>query len=350
MRDIGKIDRNKISELFYNRLGRPASEIIQGSAFGVDTGVIQIDPKKSLVVASDPASFIPSLGVKESAWLTVILTANDIATSGCLPSYAQFVLNLTHKMTEEELTSYWGYIHQFCLDMGIAITGGHTGFDHLGSSTLAGGTTMFAMVDNEKIKCASFASTGQDLILTKSAALSSSAILAKSFPLYTQKHLGTEVCRYLEDSFYQTGIMQEIKILNENPNNFQKITALHDVTEGGVLGAIYELCEASRVGVRVDAKNIHVGKAQQQICNLFDINPLRSTGAGSLLIACEEEASSSILSALHQGNISATIVGKTLAEDEGKRILHSEGENRLEYEEKDPYWEAFFDAIDRKLN
>lgn len=349
MRDLGKIDRSELKGLFNNKLGRKSDKVIQDSAFGVDTGIIQISDNKGLVVASDPASFIPSLGIKESAWLSVILTANDVATSGYLPEYAQFVLNLTHKMTNDALNEYWGYIHQFCLEIGISITGGHTGFDNLGQSTLAGGTTMFATVDNAKVKCSSFAKPNQDLILTKSAALSSASILAKSFPNHTKKNLGNNIYESLVNSFYQTSIIPEVKILKNRPDILQEISAMHDVTEGGSLGAIYELCEASKIGVKVDIEAITIGKSQNEICNLFQINPLRSTGAGSLLIACKREMSKYILEELQRNNIAAAVVGETLPYTKGKKIYDSKGENELTYWEKDPYWNAFFNAIEKQL-
>src|SRR5699024_3129738 len=138
--DLGKLDKQGLSTLFSNNLGRQRENIRQGSSFGVDTSIIRLNPAKCLITSSDPASFIPSLGIKESAWLTIILTANDIATSGYLPEYAQFVLNLSNTIKEEELKEYWRYIHQFCEEIGISITGGHTGFDDMGNSTLAGGT------------------------------------------------------------------------------------------------------------------------------------------------------------------------------------------------------------------
>lgn len=349
MKRLGKINRNKLNDLFQGNLGKKSDKILQGPAFGVDTGIIRLNDHKSLIIASDPASFIPSLGIKESAWLTVILSANDIATSGFLPEYAQFILNLSHEITDDQLTEFWNDIHQFCLDIGVSITGGHTGFDNIGSSTLAGGTTMFTIVDNQKIKSSSFAKPGQDLILTKSAAISSGAILAKSFPNHTKENLGEETYNILSESFYQTSILSEVKALNQHDDVFKKVSAMHDVTEGGCLGAIYELCEASKVGVKIDKNKINIDPAQKKICELFQIDPLRSTGAGSLLIACDKEVSTSILTILRKSEIAATIVGETLPQHIGKNILDKGVEKKLVYLEKDPYWEAFFNAIEKRL-
>src|SRR5699024_499797 len=199
--------------------------------------------------------------------------------------------------------------------------------------------------DIEAVKTSAFTQPNQDLILTKSAAISSASILAKSFPDYTKKNLGEKTYKTLEDSFYQTSIISELKVLKAKPNLFQKITAMHDVKEGGSLGAIYELCEASKVGVSVNVKKIIINKEQEKICNLFQIPPLRSTGAGSLLIACEKKASTFIIKELQKHHISSAIIGKTLPLDEGKWIIDSKGKKELNYWDKDPYWEAFFTGI-----
>lgn len=350
MKTLGKIDRKAFGELFGGKFGRVTDAVLQGPAFGVDTSFIRINEDTGLVVASDPASFIPALGVKESAWLTVILTANDVATSGYLPQYAQFVLNLTHKITYEEMTEYWNYIHQFCSEIGISITGGHTGFTDLGSSTLAGGVTMFSVAENTRVKCSSFAKPHQDLILTKTAALSSASILAKSFPNFTKNNLGNDAYENLANSFYQTSIIPEVKVLKNRPEIMQKISGMHDVTEGGSLGAIYELCEAGSLGVKVNVDAINVGEYQDEICSLFQIEPLRCTGAGSLLIACEKEVSEKILNELKNNDIPASIVGETLPYEEGKSILKNGKEEEFIYRDKDPYWDAFFDAVEKGLD
>src|SRR5699024_4316105 len=250
-RSLGKIDKATLQRVFTKKTGAQSKKVRQGPAFGVDAAIIAWDTDNGMAIASDPLSYIPALGIKESAYLSVVLTANDVATSGFLPQFAQFVLNLPHTLTASDLEEYWHFIHGFCKEFGIAITGGHTGFDDMGKTTLAGGATLFAQIQLKEVKSASFAKAGEVLIQTKTAALSSSAILAKSFPNYVQKQLGVEKQRLLADSFYEMDILKEVQILKENPSLFTSISAMHDVTEGGVLGAVYELCAASQVGVEV---------------------------------------------------------------------------------------------------
>src|SRR5690625_3784443 len=151
-RSLGKIEIKDLQEVVLRRTGAFSENVQQGPAFRVDTAIIQVGNGKGIVVASDPLSYIPALGLKESAFLSVILTANDVATSGFLPQYAQFILNLPHTMTASELEAYWEHIHYFCKEFGISITGGHTGFDNLGTSTLAGGGSMFVEVDLREVE------------------------------------------------------------------------------------------------------------------------------------------------------------------------------------------------------
>src|SRR3546814_18921489 len=99
----------------------------------------------AMAMTSDPLSLIPSLGLEASAWLSVHLMANDMATTGYAPQYAQFVLNLPETLSSADFEAYWQYIHRYCTEIGTAITGGHTGKVAGQNSTVSGGGTMVAI-------------------------------------------------------------------------------------------------------------------------------------------------------------------------------------------------------------
>lgn len=349
MQEIGKVERDTLKMLFTKYTGAKRVEVKQGPAFGVDISLINLGDNMGLAVASDPLSIIPKLGMKESAWLSVHLMANDIATSGYFPQFAQFVLNLPHNISVNDLKIYWQYIHKFCKEINVAITGGHTGFDSMGSTTLAGGGTMLAKVELTKVKSSAYAKPEQSIIMTKTAALSSSAILAKCFPAYTVKHLGKQSYKNLVDSFYQTSVLPEIKTLRQSDNLLDTISALHDVTEGGILGAVYELSEASEVGVEIYVDKIRINPDQLKICELFKIDPLRTIGAGSLLICCDKIATDRVINTLRQQGIHADKIGETCNDVKNKKLIFKNGSENLCYEEKDPYWTAFAQAVEKQL-
>lgn len=348
---LGKLNKKYLNHFLLQKLGRTRTNVIKGASFGVDTAIIDLGRDQRLIVSSDPATYIPSLGLKESAWLTVILSANDIATSGLLPQYAQFVLHLSKTISRKDFESYWYYIHEICSDIGIAITGGHTGFDFVENTTLSGGVTMFALGEAKEIKSAAYAVLNDDIILTKTAALSGSAILAKSFPKYVKSNLGLNYYNVLKNSFYDTSVLKEVHVLRNEPSVYQGVNAMHDVTEGGVLVAIYELSYASKLGVKIDKNAIFIDEEQKAICDLFAISPYRTLASGCLLITCDKEYTNAILNLLKNHNIPAGVVGELKPIEEGRKIIDMHNNmQELEYWESDPYWNAFSEALNNQLN
>src|SRR5690606_30684226 len=84
---------------------------------------------------------------------------------------------------------------------------------------------------------------------------------------------------------------------------------LHDVTEGGVLGAIYEMAIASGNGVRVFNDHLPISEVQATICKIFELDPRYCIGAGSMIIACEKDATDTVIARLHSEQIPCTVVG-----------------------------------------
>ncbi len=89
---------------------------------------------------------------------------------------------------------------------------------------------------------------------------------------------------------------------------------MHDVTEGGVLGAVWELCEASGNGVRVYSEKIPVLDVTIDICSCFGINPLKLISSGCMLITCINP--DEVIEALFKEGINASVIGEITAEKE----------------------------------
>src|SRR5690606_19955648 len=134
--------------------------------FGVDVSVINLSEQWDLAVASDPLSLIPQLGLQESAWLSVQLTANDIATTGFAPQFGQFVLNLPHLLSPEDLMSYWIHIHVCSKDIGLVITCGNTFFTDGQHSAIAGSATLFTREIKDYFLPAENAGSGDKILVT----------------------------------------------------------------------------------------------------------------------------------------------------------------------------------------
>jgi len=341
----GKITSSFIRNVLQPQCGHHRKEVKTGPAYGVDTSIIDVGNNTGLAVSSDPLSLIPSLGLKESAWLSVHLLVNDMATTGFAPMYAQFVLNLPPEFTQKEFKEYWGYIHQFCEEGGVAITGGHTGQIAGQNSTMPGGGTMFLTAPIGELITSRGAEPGDSIIVTKETALTSSSILGMSFPETVKNKLGTEIYEAACKNFYRTSSLEDAVSAGEILQKNVELKAMHDVTEGGMLGAIYELACASGCGFTVDSETLPAGEAQLKITELFGIDHRLCVGAGSMIMAVKPGCEETLINHLKSKSIRATVVGQMGKKEEGFKLIENGEERDFIFDEKDPYWEAFFKAV-----
>jgi hydrogenase expression/formation protein HypE len=346
MSGSGKISQNDFREIFFDKIGYPRNEVHTGPSFGVDVAVVDLPGNFAMALTSDPLTLIPSLGLEESAWLSVHLMANDMATTGLAPQYAQFVLNLSPSLTDHDFKIYWSYIHQFCADIKVAITGGHTGSIEGQNSTIAGGGTMITVAEKNKMLVSKNAGVGDLILVSKQCAISSTAILAMSFPKTVKSKLGLEIYRDACDLFYETSSLQEALAATRFNHGERIVSAMHDVTEGGVLGAVYEMAAASGNGALIDNHKIPVGAVQQEVCRLFSLDPKHCIGAGAMLMAVKKGNEEKVIKALSEKNIGCSVIGEFVDKNEGMLIREENGRTKpLVYQQKDPYWNAFFRAF-----
>lgn len=236
-------------------------------------------------------------------------------------------------------------MHQFCHDIGVAITGGHTGQIEGQHSTIAGGGTMFLTAPLNQILTSNRAEPGDIIVATKETALAATSILAMSFPETVRKKLGKEVYEKGCENFYRTSSLKDAlaaaKILQSNV----ELKAMHDVTEGGLIGAVCEMAKASGCGFRLNNEQLPVGEAQRRISQLFGIDHRFCVGAGSMIMAVKRGSEHNLVSRLHASSIQATIIGEITPKEAGFKMIENDEENVLTFNGRDPYWEAFFKAL-----
>ena len=346
MTKAGKITRTDFEAYFAGKLGYHRNEVTTGPSFGVDVSVIELAGSQAMMLTSDPLSLIPSLGLEESAWLSVHLMANDMATTGFAPMYGQFVLNLPVSLTEDDFKTYWNYIHKFCSDIKVSITGGHTGSIEGQNSTIAGGGTFISVAEKSKILTSKNAREGDVILVTKQCAMSSTAILTMSFPETVRSKLGNEIYTDACGLFYKTSSLEEALIAAQFNQNEMVVSAMHDVTEGGVVGAVYEMASASNTGVLIYKDRMPIQNTEREVCRLFSLDPARCVGAGAMIITVKKGSEKEIIQALAEKNISCVAIGEMVDSAHGLNSVDANGElHPLIYQQKDPYWDAFFNAL-----
>jgi hydrogenase maturation factor len=120
---------------------------------------------------------------------------------------------------------------------------------------------------------------------------------------------------------------------------------MHDATECGVWGGLYELAQAAGLGVRIEKDRIIVEESVAGVCRLFDIDPYTSISEGTLIIACKEHKAQDVVKALSNKDIKSSVVGELTKPEKGMVLVEKGKEKKLEHPIVDPFWRAFYGAL-----
>ena len=116
------------------------------------------------------------------------------------------------------------------------------------------------------------------------------------------------------------------------------VSAMHDVTEGGIYGALWELSEASHIGLEIDLKAIPFRQETIEICEYTGLNPYYLISGGSMLMAADN--GHDLVRSLEKAGIPAAVIGKA-TKGPAKRITNGEDEAFLERPKADELYRIY---------
>lgn len=322
-----------LNEVVFKNLGAKRDEVTLGPTAGIDGAVLKIGDE-SLITSMDPITG----AVDRIGWLSLNINANDIATFGVEPAFFLSCLMLPETADRNTIEIITGQIDKAAKSLGIAIIGGHCEVTPNLQNTIVVGCAM-GLTKKGKYVTAAGARVGDRLILTKSAGLEGTAILASDREQKT--------CRILEHRQLQRAksFYEKISIVEDAITAFRTggVDAMHDPTEGGVAGGVHEMADASKLGVRLCEENIPVEAETVAVCNLFNIDPLKLISSGALLIAAKPESSHRIIKRLSDKNIPAAEIGEFIKETDKRTIVcRNNTEIALPRPSSDDLWTALF--------
>ncbi len=164
--------------------------------------------------------------------------------------------------------------------------------------------------------------------MTKSAGLEGTAILAYDHEERLKKELGSPVIEAAKKMVDQISVIPEGKIAGEIG-----VSSMHDVTEGGLLGALWELCEASKVGAHLYEDEIPIAPETEKICSFFQIDPLKLISSGCMLMTVEKEKEKELLEKLRERGIPAAVIGEIV--ESGRYLVKDSRKTVVEPPERD---------------
>jgi hydrogenase maturation factor len=333
--ELGKIHPEFFNRVIYPRLGKPDKSVIVKPQHGVDFGVIDLG-RQVLVLSADPFYIARELGIEKAAWFAVHILASDVAVSGITPRYLAVDLNLPPEMTEEELTRMWKVVHSECKKLGITVVTGHTARYAGCNYPMVGGATVFGIGKKERL-IKPKVHVGDLIIVSKGPAIETTGLMAAYFPQFLEARFGKVLVRQAQDVYYQMSTVKDALIAG----SIKGVTAMHDATECGVFGGLYEMASHSKVGMNIYKDEIFIQDAVKKTCECFDIDPYVAISEGTLLATAKKSSAKAVVRALEGEGIPANIVGEALVQQEGIHVIKNGRKSRLNHPRVDPFWVRF---------
>jgi hydrogenase maturation factor len=330
---LGKLKLEHLQKLLqtYTSLDE---RVVIGSKVGEDAAVIDFGDTY-LVAKTDPITFVAD----DIGWYTIVVNANDIATRGAIPKwFLATVLLPENRTTEETVETIFAQLSEACRRFQITFCGGHTEITYGIDRPIVVGQ-MLGEVEKEKLVTTAGAQVGDNIILTKGIAIEATSIIAR----VKNEELRTK---------YSEGFLQTCKQFIHAPGisvvedallavNFGQVNAMHDPTEGGLAMGLHELAEAANVGLHIDYHSIPIFPETVQLCGDYGLDPLGVIASGALLLTVHPNDTQRILAGLKSKGIQASIIGRIIADQEGRQLHKKEGWETLPIYEQDEMTKIF---------
>jgi hydrogenase maturation factor len=339
--EIGKISPDIFDELIYPRLGKKTNNVLVGPQHGVDIGVVDLGNGKVMATTTDPVFIVPEYGFDKAAWFAIHILVSDVVTSGLKPTYLTIDLNLPLSITKEQLNTMWKTINAECDKMGISIISGHTAKYEGCHYPMVGGATVMAIGDKNKYITPKDAKAGDKIIITKGAAIEAAGLFAAAMPGKIEKIFGADFARKAGEIFYKMSVVDDALIAASVGVRDKGVTTMHDATECGIWGGLYEIANASNVGMGIDKEKIIVQPEIRAICEKFEMDPYSSISEGTLLITCRPHKAQEVVDRLKKNNIDSSICGEVMDKKHGITVVDNGRETELKHPRIDPFWAAF---------
>ncbi|MDD5382899.1 MAG: AIR synthase family protein [Candidatus Margulisbacteria bacterium] len=331
--DLGKIHPDFFDRVIYPRLGVADKNIVIGPRHGVDYGVLKVGGQY-LAMSTDPFFIVPAYGFARAAWFGFHIILCDVAVSGLVPKYLTIDLNLPPEMTEPELEIMWDTVHKEASKYGISVITGHTARYTGCNYPMVGGATAIAVGSKKDLRGPHRVKIGDKIVITKGPAVETTGLLAVSFPDKFITAGGHGFQKEAEDIFFQMSVMDDCAIARDFPG----VHVMHDATECGIWGGLYEMARAGDYGLRVEEELIPVQPVIKRTAELFNFDPFCAISEGTLIVMVDKDEAGKLVDAFSEKKILSRVVGEVVSKKQGLKVISGGKERGLEHPKVDPYW------------
>lgn len=314
---IGKLPENVLKRSVFKQLHTKREEVLQGAGVGEDCAAMMLQENEVFVVSTDPITGT----TRDIGKVAMMVTLNDLASAGAEPVGVLLTALLPEEITEEEIREMMQQIDAECARYNVQVMGGHTEITRTVRQPILT-VTGIGKAEKEKMVSTAGAKPGDDIVITKWIGIEGTTIIAKE----RKQELLTRLPERLIDE--ACSMEQYLSVVPEAAVAVRAgVSAMHDVTEGGIFGALWEVAEASGVGLEADLKKIPIRQETVEICEFFGLNPYELISSGSMLITSSD--GNLVVRELEKSGIPAAVVGK-ITEGNDRVIINGDDRRFLE--------------------
>lgn len=319
MLKVGKLDSDLLEKAVINKIKHKRQDVLVHAGVGEDCATIDFG-EYECVMSTDPIT----ASVNDIGRLCIHISCNDIASNGIEPVGILLSVMLPEGTTEDDLSAIMEQAADAAEECGVEIVGGHTEITTAVNqpvivSTAIGRGKKGQSASAEKIK------VGDCILMTKSAGIEGTGIIAGDYEEELAEFLSEEEINEAK------ALLSKISVVKDGMAAGSIGThGMHDVTEGGILGAVWEMCRIAGVGAELWDEAIPVEAVTKKICAHYDIDYLRLISSGSMIIMASPDKKSAILEKLEAEGVAAREIGRILTIEEGLYLLKDGEKQEIE--------------------
>jgi hydrogenase expression/formation protein HypE len=314
---IGKLDSEVLQSIVIDKIKFKRPEVMTRAGIGEDCAVIDFG-QYECVVSTDPIT----ADVRDIGKLAIHISCNDIASNGIEPLGITLAVMLPPGTTEKDVSIIMAQAGQAAEDCGVEIIGGHTEItDAVNKPVIV--STAFGRGLRGASQKAQDMQPGDMILMTKSAGLEGTGIIATDYEEQLAEVLSDKELRHAK------GLLRDVSVVPEGVACGKIGTSgMHDVTEGGILGAVWEMCHIAGTGCEVELESIPVDPVTEKLAAHFGIDPLRLISSGSMLIIARTSKAYKIVTTLDAMHIRTSVIGRICPAAEGIMTVDKDGSRR----------------------
>lgn len=317
MLKTGKLDSELLEKIVFDKITYRRPEVLTRPGIGEDCAVVDYGDWEC-VMSTDPIT----AAISEIGRLSIHISCNDIASNGVEPLGIMLAVMLPVGTTEEEIEEMMRQAGEASRELGVEIIGGHTEITPAVTKPVIVSTAI-GRGSKGGSQSAGDIKPGDLIMLTKYAGLEGTGIIACDFEDQLSQVLTREEIQEAKELLSQVSVVKEGVVAGKIGTH-----GMHDVTEGGILGAVWELCKIAGTGAEVWLDQVPVKQVTKKICTHFDIDFLRLISSGCMVIMVPAEKKEQMQEAMEEAGVEASYIG--VIREEGQGICMKEGDTLKE--------------------